>query len=158
MICRGKGEEEQIRNALTSITPYVDAVYITLTSPKNLLGEAEKIITSFERPDLPINISYGDFQFLATKKIVDWVTKFLGYEPTMKVGDKVFEFDRARNFNLSQVPQDEYPWIVWMDSDDVFTNGERLHAVADLAEANNVEAIYFNYVYQAEFDEQGNIN
>jgi hypothetical protein len=157
MICKGQGEEEQIRNALTSITPYVDGVYITLTGPTNTLKEVEKIIKSFERKDLPINLSYGNFQFEATQEIIDWVTKFLGYEPTMKVGDKIFEFDRARNFNLSQVPQDVYPWIVWMDSDDTFTGGDKLHYVADLAEVNNVEAIYFNYVYQAEFDEQGNI-
>lgn len=157
MIARGKGEEEQLKRALSSITPYVDAVYITLTSPTNQTSEAEKIIKSFERVDLPITISYGEFIYEVTQEVVDWVKNFLGYEPEMKVGDKIFEFDAARNFNMSQVPKDNYPWIVWMDSDDVFTNGEKLHGVADLAEANNVEAIYFNYIYQAEFDEQGNI-
>lgn len=157
MICKGKGEEEGIKNALISITPYVDAVYITLTGPANTLKESEKIIKSFERSDLPVHISYGQFQFIATQEVVGWVSKFLGYESTMKVGDQIFEFDAARNFNLSQVPKDEYPWIVWMDSDDTFTGGDRLHAVAELAEANNVEAVYFNYVYQAEFDEKGEI-
>src|SRR5258708_7272794 len=157
MISRGKGEEEQLKQALTSITPYVDAVYITLTDPTNLLTEAENVINSFKRDDLPINISYGNFHLIATQEVVDWCQQFLGYEPNMKSGDKIFEFDRARNFNMSQVPKDEYTWLLWMDSDDIVKGGEKLHDLAKLCEANNVEALYVNYIYQAEFDEQGNV-
>jgi hypothetical protein len=157
MISKGKGEEEQLKRALSSITPYVDAVYITLTAPRNLLDNAEEVITSFARPDMPVHISYGDFLWTADQGTVDWVKNFLGYEPHMKVGDKIFQFDEARNYNLSQVPQDQYPWILWIDSDDVFRNGQELKRVAKLAEDNNVEAVYFNYLYQCEFDEKGNI-
>lgn len=151
MISRGKGEEERLQQALSSIAPHVDAIYITFTSPTNHCGEAEKIAKSFGAI-----VSYHESKWTATKEVVDWLKKFFGYEPEMKVGDKLFIFDEARNFALSQIPK-EYEWFVWMDTDDIFMGAENLHRVADLATQNNVEAVYFNYLYQAEFDEKGNI-
>lgn len=151
MISRGKGEEENLRRALSTIAPYVDAIYITLTSPTNQCKEAEKVCKEFNA-----NVSYEQALWTADKEAVDWLTKFFGYEPEMKVGDKLFLFDEARNFALSQVPK-EYDWFLWMDSDDVFVGGEKLHDLADRAMEQNIEAVYFNYLYQAEFDEQGNI-
>ena len=152
MISKGKGEEVNLKRALTSIVPYVDAVYLTLTSPKNMLKETEEMLKEFKG----INISYNEALWTADKKTVDWCKKFFGYEPNMKAGDKLFVFDDARNYNWAQVPK-EYDWIVWIDTDDVFRGGENMHKIADNAAAQNIEAIYFNYIYQAEFDEQGNI-
>ena len=156
MISRGKGEEANLQQCLSTIAPFVDAIYITFTSSTNELKEAEKIVKSFERADCPVHISYGLFQWEATQEVVDWLTKFFGYEPHMKVGDKIFEFDKARNFNLSQVPK-EYNWVIWLDTDDTLIGGEKLHELAKRCEEQNIEALCFNYLYQAEFDEQGRV-
>lgn len=151
MISRGKGEEDRLRQALSSIAPYVDAVYITLTAPKNELAEAEKVCKEFNAV-----VSYNESVWIADKKTVTWLEKFFGYAPDMKVGDRIFIFDEARNFALSQIPK-EYDWFVWIDTDDVFKGGENLHKLAEIGEKQNIEAFYFNYLYQAEFDEKGRV-
>lgn len=151
MISRGKGEEDRLKQALSSITPHVDGVFVTLTSPTNQCVEAEKICKEFGAI-----VSYNQALWTADKKAVNWLTKFFGYAPDMKVGDKLFLFNDARNFALSQVPKD-YDWFVWMDADDVFVNAKELHRLADAAQEQNIEALYFNYMYQGEFNEDGTI-
>lgn len=151
MISRGKGEEVQLKRALSTIAEYVDAVYITFTSPMNQCGEAEKIVKEFNAI-----VSYNQALWTVDKKAVNWLTKFFGYAPEMKVGDKLFIFDDARNFALAQIPKD-YDWFVWMDSDDIFVGGEHLHRLADSALEQNIEAVYFNYLYQADFNPDGTI-
>lgn len=146
MISRGKGEEDRLRQALTSIAPHVDTIYITLTSPRNQLQEAEKVCQEFNAI-----VSYNEAKWIADEKTVSWLKQFFGYDPEMGVGDKLFIFDDARNYALSQIPK-EIEWFVWMDADDVFRGGENLHKLAELGEKQNIEAFYFNYLYQAEFE------
>ena len=43
--------------------------------------------------------------------------------------------------------------VVWMDCDDIFRGGDKLKEVIANAEANNIDVIYFNYVYQAEIED-----
>ena len=151
MISKGKGEEKNLKRALSSVAPYVDGIYITLTAPSNELKEAEAVCKEFNAV-----VSYNESLWTADKKAVDWLKDFFGYDPYMKEGDKLFVFDKARNYNFSQVPKD-YDYIIWIDSDDVLRGGEHLHRLAEMAEQRNIEAVYFNYIYQAEFDEKGNI-
>lgn len=151
MISRGKGEEVNLRRALASIAPHVDGIFITLTSPISQLKEAEKICKEFN-----VTVSYNESLFIPDKKTITWLKDFFGYEPNMKLGDKIFVFDQARNYNWSQIPKD-YEWIVWIDADDIFRGGEHLHLLAEQATSQNIEAVYFNYLYQAEFNEKGQV-
>lgn len=151
IISKGKGEEDKLDRALSSIYKHVDGIFVTLTEPRNLLKKAEDVCAKYGAI-----VSYEEAKWTADQKAVDWLKEFFGYEPNVKLGDKLFLFDKARNFNLSQITKD-FAWFVWMDTDDVFIGGERLHDLADLSDKNNVEAVYFNYIYQAELDEQGNI-
>lgn len=66
------------------------------------------------------------------------------------------DFSQARNFNLSQIPK-EYDWFFWMDTDDVVQGAETFKQAIELAEANNIKAIFARYLYQCEFDEKGKI-
>lgn len=66
------------------------------------------------------------------------------------------DFSKARNFNFAQVPR-EYEWIFWMDTDDVVIGAETFPQAIDLAEKNNIKAIFARYLYQVELDEKGNI-
>ena len=147
MICKGdRDEPSNLKRALNSIYKYVDGIFITLTGARENLGEIEKVCQEFK-----VNISYKDDLWEADEKTVNWLKEYLGYEPYMKVGDKLFLFDEARNFNFSQVPK-EYDWILWIDTDDVFRRGENLGKVTSLGRKLNIEAFYFNYLYQVEFE------
>lgn len=148
MISRGIGQEvPNLKRCLKSIAPFVDDIFITLTSPSNMTWEAEKMLKEFNA-----HISYGDFRIKADEEMVKWVTDFLGYTPTIKVGTKMFQFDEARNFSYAQVPK-EYDWILWLDSDDVFLGGEKLKSVLKLGDEKKIEGFYFDYLYQVDVQE-----
>ncbi|MEK6880841.1 MAG: glycosyltransferase, partial [Nanoarchaeota archaeon] len=91
-----------------------------------------------------------------TSEMITWFEQRFKCKPHMKVGEQVFEFDRARNFNFSQVPK-EYGWILWLDCDDVFRKGENIHKLIELATQQKSDAIYLNYLYQVEINERGEI-
>lgn len=61
------------------------------------------------------------------------------------------DFARARNFNFKQVPK-EYPWILWLDIDDVFRNGKNLRKAVEIAERTQAGSVFFNYLYQVEVE------
>src|SRR3990167_8320070 len=149
MICRGVGQEvPNLRRCLYSIAPYVDGIFITLTAPVNMLKEVEKVCKEFG-----VHITYGEFKQKADTETVKWLKEFLGYEPNMRVGDKMFRFDQARNFSFAQVPK-EYDWILWMDTDDVFLNASKLRDVAKLGDVTPpIEAFYFDYLYQVDVEQ-----
>jgi len=68
----------------------------------------------------------------------------------------VKDFSKARNFNFSQVPK-EYEWIFWCDCDDVVVGSETFRQAIQIAEANNIKAVFARYLYQVELDEEGKI-
>lgn len=147
MIVKGVEKDVQrLDNALASVAEYVDGIYITISSSEK---DAEGVLEVCRKYNA--NVSFNSGEWEADKKTVDWLTKYFGYKPNMKVGQKLFLFDEARNFNFSQVPKD-YEWILWIDCDDVVRNGQNIRKVVDDADKNNFEAIYFKYVYQAEID------
>lgn len=152
MIVRGdKTDHEKMNRALESIAPHVDGIYVTITGPRNLVSKTEEVLKKYN-----VNISYEESLFEVDKGTVDWLKEFFKYEPECKAGDKLFVFDKARNYAMDQIPKD-YDWLLWMDSDDVFVRGENLHELAKIGIQQGIEAYYFNYLYQAEFDEKGNI-
>lgn len=149
MIVKGTGDEPlKLRNVLGSIHNHLDKIFVTITGPKDEIKDAEQVCREFG-----VEISYHRPYWTATTEAVSFLKQFFGYDPVLKVGDQVFLYDEARNFNMSQISQEKYPWILWLDCDDVFLKGENLREVAKMAQQNGVEAVYFNYIYQAELDE-----
>jgi len=65
------------------------------------------------------------------------------------------DFSAARNFNFQQAKG--YEWIFWCDADDVVVGAETFRQAVQLAEANNIKAIFTRYLYQVELDENGNV-
>ena len=150
MICRGDNELKNIKRSISSIRPYVDAAYLTITNKEGKAPEVEKLAQ-----ELNVQTSYHYPFYKADKITVDWLTAFFGYEPHMKDGDELFLFDEARNFNKAQIPK-EYGWLVWIDSDDFFRGGQNLKNLAMIGLQQNVGAFYFKYLYQTEYDEEPN--
>src|SRR3990167_7258274 len=86
MIVRGDGEDDlKMNRALESIASHVDGIYITITGPKSMVGKTEKVLKKYGA-----NISYNESLYEITTKEVDFMRNFFGYEPEMKVGDKIF--------------------------------------------------------------------
>jgi tetratricopeptide (TPR) repeat protein len=53
-------------------------------------------------------------------------------------------FGKARNYNLDQVKTDYWMWI---DLDDEIEGAEKLHQVVEYMDANNLDAVWFQYDY-----------
>ena len=136
-----KDEADKLRRCLQSAAPFVDAIYITHTGE----GEGVKRVCD----EFKAHYSTGSFRHTADQAMVDWLKEFFGYDPQTKVGDALFRFDEARNFNFGQVPK-EVDFILWLDADDVLRRGENLRRVAQVAREHGIEATYFNYLYQVE--------
>lgn len=156
MIVKGTGDEPQrLERALGSILPWVDAAYITITGPKDQISETEKVLAAAQDKYLKrIEVSYehDKSRYTVTQEQVDWLKEWFGWEPESKMGDSIFLFDVARNFNLDQIDKDKYHWMVWLDCDDIFRGGDKLKSVVEEAEKNQIEVVYFNYIYQAEIE------
>jgi len=149
MIVAGDENPKELARCLNSIHKQVGGIYITITTPtknKSLENLAKKYGAV---------VDYEPTKFFHTvhKKQQSWLKKF-GIKTTAKIGDKIFCFDKARNHNMNQVPK-KFEWIIWLDTDDVF-RGE-LEPLIKFAEANKVESLFLNYLYQVELDKKGNI-
>lgn len=152
MIVQGTGEEpQQLERLLPTIAPYVDGIFITITSPKELVPEVIKVCEKYKAV-----ISYESALWTVDKKQYNWVKNLLGHEPHSQIGDKIFQFDVARNFNFTTIPA-SFDFIIWLDCDDVFVNGEKLKHVRDLMESNTLDSMFMNYIYQAEFNPDGSV-
>lgn len=66
------------------------------------------------------------------------------------------DFSEARNFAFSQVPK-SFDWIFWLDTDDVLVGGANMKGAIEMAEKQNLKAIYARYLYSVEQDEKGRV-
>lgn len=144
MILKGSENPETIDRCLSTIAPYVDGIFITITTPDES-GELKTVLNKYGvfYEELPYK-----FHREADKGAIEWLTDSFGYDPMIKLGDKVFQFDQARNYNFSQIGK-EYEWMLWLDADDIFRGGEKLREVTRLAEENKAESVFLNYIYQS---------
>ena len=146
MIVKSDDEADMLRRCLNTVAPYVDAIFITVTQNPHI-----KIEAICKQYGANLDIRPGEFNIAIGKKEVVWIKNFLKYEPTVKEGDILFNFGAARQANLEFIP-DEFHWLFWIDCDDILRNGEFLKTAADEAYANNVEALFLNYIYQADIE------
>src|SRR3990167_8235722 len=117
-----------VKRSIDSVKDFVDGIYITVTYQKKQPKETIPLIQLLK--EYGANISY----FKWTKN-----------------------FAEARNYAMSQVPKGKANFIYWQDADDVLAGGERLHELADDMVKNMESALFFDYWYQVELDEKGNV-
>lgn len=153
MIVKGTGDEpKKLDRALSSVSPHVDGIFVTLTGPLEEMAPAEEVCRKYGA-----RVSYHRPLWTATEEAVDWLKAFFSKDPHMQVGDQVFLFDAARNFSLEQISREEYPWVFWMDCDDILAGGQELRQLVEEAKTTGIEAYYFRYLYQVELDEKEQI-
>ena len=152
MITLGTEDDAQnLRRCLMSIAPYVDSIYVTITGPKNKIKDTEDVCKEFK-----VNISYHNPTWTVTKEAYEWLIGYLGYIPHVKIGEKLFLFDEARNYNFSQIPK-EYKWIFWIDTDDILIDGENLWKLKEIGDQANVDGICLKYIYRSTLDKEGKV-
>ncbi len=146
MIVRGDENPNDLIRCLNSVAKYVDGIFITVTQEdKGIKAVAEKY-GAF------VDLQAETFNRIVTQEEIDWFKGSLGWDPIAKAGDKIFQFDKARNHNFLRVPE-TYDWILWLDTDDIVRGAEHLKEVAKFASERKPEAadsVFFNYIYQAE--------
>lgn len=151
LIVKNDEEVGVLKRCLDSIAPYVDGIYLTVTQKP-----FDSIVKLCQQYGVNVDVRPSEFNYVTSKEEPLWLKKFLGYKPTLKEGDVIFKFSEARNANLSFIP-DDYDWLFWIDADDVLLNPQNLHPTADDAMQRGTEAVFLNYLYQVELDEQGKI-
>lgn len=60
-------------------------------------------------------------------------------------------FAQMRNHNFTQVPEDEFDYIFWMDSDDILVGGEHLRELAAKSKQQKVDFVFLSYWYECAF-------
>lgn len=142
-------EVEELDRCLASISPYVDGIFITNTSGNEATTEIAKKYGALVSVDTSFNVAFG-------QERVDWFTKQMGWKPETTADEKVFLFDKARNYAMDKVPR-FYKYMLWMDADDIFRGGERLKEVIAQMNKYDCTSIFMNYLYEVELDAEGNI-
>lgn len=151
MIVKDDSEVDNLKRCLDSVAPYVDGIYLTATQKPH-----KKLQKLTQQYGVNIDLKAGEFNYKVPAKEAKWLKKYFKYKPRLKEGDTIFKFSEARNANLDFIP-DQYDWYFWIDVDDVLLNGKLLKNLADNAMVQGSEAVFLNYIYQAELDKQGKI-
>lgn len=119
---------ETLDRSINSVKKYVDDIYVTVTYSDKIPTKKSKLIILLKKHKA--HISY-----------FKWV----------------YDFSAARQFALDQVPVAPDSLVYWQDTDDVLANGESLRSIADEMVERQVSATYFDYWYQVELDEKGEV-
>lgn len=141
LITSGTEKLSDLNRCLDSVEGQVDKTFILVTT------KASKDFLSQLKERAIVEYYPNKFFHIITKKEVKFI-KDLGLTPHIKEGDKIFLFDKARNYAMAMVPK-TYEWLLWLDADDVL-RGNKLREVVKEAEEKKLDSVFFNYIYQAE--------
>ena len=145
MIVSGSEALDTIKQCLNSVKSYVTGMYVTITTPM----EDKTLKPKLEKLGAIVDYQPDKFFYEISQEDTKWLSKFMGYESEAKAGDKIFQFDKARNHAMALIPKD-IPWFIWLDADDVWRGGENLQQLIDFANYNRADSVFLNYIYQAE--------
>jgi glycosyltransferase involved in cell wall biosynthesis len=131
MIIADKEPLDIIARCLYSVAPHVEGIYLTLNGKSKTKTKKAKELESAIKT-LCIARKYPE-------PVIDYIkwTK---------------NFSEARNHNFSCVPKD-FDYILWLDSDDILRGGENLKDLEVEAKEKGFGAVFFNYLYRVELDE-----
>lgn len=128
MILKQDEPLELVKRSISSVRPYLDDLYITVT--------------------------YGEEEPKPTNPLIKYLHKIGAHVTFFKW---VSDFAVARQFALDQVPKGIDQYIYWQDADDVLDNAEALPRLLDHCVTNQVAAVFFDYLYNVQLDEEGNV-
>ncbi len=142
LIC--KNEVEELDNCLFSIAPYVGGIYVICT------GDNPRTIEVLKKYKVNY-IMDNSALYEVDEDMVSWLSKFFGWTPESRIGDKIFQFNIARNKALDMIPK-KFKYVMWLDADDVFRGGAKLTQVLKRLDDNQANAMFMNYLYDVEVE------
>ncbi len=119
---------EVVQRAIDSLKKYVDGGYITITHKNKNYSKSSKLIKLIQKYNFHLS------HFMWTEKYAE-----------------------ARQFALEQVPQGDDVYMIWIDADDIVDGAENIPKIVQDMYAKNINATYFNYLYQVDLDDKGDI-
>ncbi len=128
MIIKEDEPVEIVERSINSIKDYVNDIYITIT--------------------------FGDKKPESTHKLVTLLKKLKAHTSYFKWVD---DFSAARQYALDQVPKGDDCFVYWQDADDVLDGAENLPQIVKEMYEQKQAAVYFNYLYAVDLDEDGNV-
>lgn len=128
MILKQDEPLELVKRSINSVKQQVDGIYVTVTYTKDIPKTTNPLMKYLEK----IGAKVTTFQW-------------------------VYDFAVARNFAMAQVPHGSDIYIYWQDADDVLQGAGKLREVMETAHKQNIAAVFFNYLYNVELDENGDI-
>ena len=130
MIVKDTESLDNIVRCINSVVEHVDGIFLTLNGPtEKETPEAKLLKKELGKRYIGAHIDY-----------IKW--------------DK--NFAQARNHSLGEVPE-EFTWVLWLDVDDVLRGAQNMREAITRAEKVNARAIFFNYIYRADFNPDGSI-
>jgi glycosyltransferase involved in cell wall biosynthesis len=143
-------ETYELERMLRSIAPYVGGLFATWTGDN---PKTEEILKKYN----VIYVKDNSASYIIDEKMVEWLKIFFGWTPEAKVGDRIFQFDKARNTSLELIPK-SFKYFLWIDADDVFRGGDKLTAVLKRIDQSGANAMFLNYLYDVEVNDKGEIS
>lgn len=128
MILSETESAEMVKRAIDSVANYVDGMYVAVTYNTEQPSEDHELVKLLN--------TYGANIFY-----FKWIKSFAA----------------ARQFVMDYTPHGVNNYIFWIDADDVLKGGEHLRRVSDEATAMQHAAVFFNYLYQVDLDEYGEV-
>lgn len=128
MIIKDDEPLEFVTRSIESVKDYVDGLYLTVT--------------------------YNDVEPKQNNPLVEYLNTIGANVSFFKW---VYDFSAARQFALDQVPKGSDKFIYWQDVDDVLDNAPALRNLLANCVKNNIAAMFFEYLYNVELDEENNI-
>lgn len=127
MILKEDEPVEMVRRSIESVQKYVDDAYITVTYKDSEPKDSELV-----------KYLQGEGFHVSFFK---WIK----------------DFAAARNFAMEQAPHGPKEFIYWHDADDILRGAENLPKLVEDAIKMNVAAWYFQYWYNVDLDENGDV-
>lgn len=122
--------------------------FCVITEGDTKLSNLKKLLNSVNQyVDGVFITANGGEDKVPTKDLKKWCSHN-GYNFTFKPWED--DFGGQRNFNWSQVP-DDFEFILWADSDDVIVGAKMLPYIAEVAQKNGHDAVFFEYWYGCNF-------
>jgi tetratricopeptide (TPR) repeat protein len=124
---------------LSTLTPFVDGLYVAITGPSGKHQAIHDIVKRYKGTS--ISTSPETHPDIYTKKEDGYIFS---------------NFAAARNVSFDMVPEG-YDYITWADSDDVISAGEELRKVANRGKELGLDEVFFVYWYAVRTNDKGEV-
>lgn len=120
---------EMVQRSIHSVKEQVDDIFVTVTYQDKTPKPSAQLVKFLINDD--VHVSFFKWEY---------------------------DFAKARQYAMDQIPKGEQSYIYWQDADDVLKNPQNLPTVLAKMEEIKASAWFFPYHYQVELDDKGEVH